>query len=205
MSGQVLPHRVQSLFGHETAVKLSFDLRVGDPADVDFPFNVPVTGAVQGKVAEKAHEVGPTEASVLNRHGPHQGGGRAEELGGRLLVLPKAHGVDPVDREGLIIKQDIRPVEADKKQLLLSGCQPLQSRRVPAEDSVSKVLVRVGGWHGGSPFTRFSVPADIVPSSSPLFPAVFVKWRQTVCKMKCLREESSSRRPCRAFIQLFLK
>ena len=119
-------------------------------AAADLVFDVAVALAVQGEVAQKAQQI--AQQGLAFGAAVHMGGPRLEEGRGRSVVHGVAGGFVGVFAQGVVIKQDVGPLQADVVQIgialdggaghvVLTGGQHL----------FAKAAVCVDSGHGNSP------------------------------------------------------
>ena len=112
---QVLPHGVLAVLHQEHPVELALDLGVGDAALLDPLLDVGMAIAVEGEVAYEAVQVRLARRAV--RHTGETFAGGSEELPPRPVVHGETYPADGVPVQGVVVEQDVRPVQADVVQL----------------------------------------------------------------------------------------
>ena len=143
---------------HQAAVEFALDLRVADAAFPYFPIDIGVAARVQRKVAQHAVNVGQLRLSAL----PQNPRGAEEKVPARLLVRLKPNRADRVGLQGVVIKQDIRPVQADVVKLPEGVDHRPAFRRQLLADLPPETKMRVGGWHLRRPPSLIKI-AESVP------------------------------------------
>ena len=111
MAGCEKLQRVQPVAAHEHVVKLGLDLAVGHAAFPGELLHIRVAGAVQRKVADKTQCIGQRSIPVcLAVHHPAR---PVKKDPPRLLVHGVAQCTHRVGLGSMVIKQQVRPVQAD--------------------------------------------------------------------------------------------
>ena len=157
MGDEALSHRVPAVLDKQHPVELALYLRVGDASVVDVVLDVGVAGAVQGEMADEAHQVGLGRVAVIGLRDDVAGGSEEVPRRESVHVEPDLAGRVPV--EGVVVEQDVRAVEADVVQLPVPLCYGAEVRIQPLDHLFSEPVVCVGGWHVQAPGMN---PNDII-------------------------------------------
>ena len=142
MAGREEALRVMAVPAQQHVVELGLDFAVAHPALAGVGLHIGVTGAVQRKMADKAQRIGQRSIPVcLAVHHPAR---PVKKDPPRLLVHGVAQCTHRVGLGSMVIKQQIRPVQAHVEQgpvfpdLILQGCgQLLQNIRAEAAVRIS--------------------------------------------------------------------
>ena len=141
--------RVLAVFPQEGVVKLRLDLAVAHAAFPDDLLHVGVAGGVQRKVADKAQRIGQRGVFAFRR--PHHLPGPPKEHPPRLLVHGVAQSAHGVRLDRVVIKQQIRPMQAQIVKLPVREDLCLHRGRQRRKYIRPKTAVCVSGWHFKSP------------------------------------------------------
>ena len=144
---------IQSLPDHKHPVKFRLNLRMADAGETDLIFNVAVAAAVQGKMADKAQQIGQlTFPKKFPLPLPDKTQSPAKKIRRGFPVHAVSQIIYRIGRQGFIVKQNVRPVETYEIQSLMSADQFPGLLRQSFENFFSKYKMRVRRRHGNSPF-----------------------------------------------------
>ena len=115
MAGGVMADRLQSVLEHQCPLQFRFDAGVAQPGGRHRLCHIVMAEGVQHKVAEEAVHIGPVCHAV--RMGLQHPGCPFKELPARPVVKTMPQLVHRIFGEGLIVKEEIRPVQADGIEL----------------------------------------------------------------------------------------
>ncbi len=143
VSRQAMRHGVQPVCDHQAAVKFALDLRVADPALPYFLIDIGVAAHIQRKVAQHAVDVGQLRLAAL----PQNSRGAEKKVSARPLVRLEPHRTDRVGLQGVVVKQDVRPVQTD----VIKRTEDVDHRPAFWQQFFVNLLPEtkmcVGGWH----------------------------------------------------------
>ena len=148
MAGRKELERVQPVAAQQHVVKFRLDLAVGHAAFPGELLHIRMAGAVQRKVAHKAQRIGQRGGTVVL--GLYHAAGTVKEHAARLFVHGIAQRTHRVGLGSMVIKQQVRPVQADIVKLTVLFQLSTQIIRQMFQHIGTKAAVRIGRRHGRS-------------------------------------------------------
>jgi hypothetical protein len=136
VGGEIAAYRVEAVFFEQDPVEFALDLFVGDLAAGGEVIDVAMAGAVEGKVAQEAAQVGVV--CSMGAPGEECPAGLREEFFPGQAVHAASFRVERVVGEGLVVEEKVRAVNADVEQIfflkkIFSGFLGQGSQNVLAE------------------------------------------------------------------------
>lgn len=138
--------RVAAVVKHQAAVEFRFDFHVGEPGFGGCLFHVRVAGGIQRKVAQEAVQIG-TALRGMSQIG-EEAQGREKKIPGGAAVHPVAETADRASSQRIMVKEKIRPMQADIEQLPAGGYGALLCGIQTGDDFLTETIVSIGSWHG---------------------------------------------------------
>ena len=136
VGGEIPTDRVEAVFFEQDPVEFALDLFVGDLAARGEVVDVAVAGAVKGKVAQEAAQIGVVRS--MGAPCDECPAGLREEFFSGQAVHAASFRVERVVGEGLVVEEKVRAVNADVEQIfflkkIFSGFLGQGSQNVLAE------------------------------------------------------------------------
>ena len=142
---------LKAVFSEKHTVKIRLLFIVPGAALFDDPADIAVTVQVQGKMANKAVDVG---GKLRHRTAAKQLSRRTEKAQGSLLMHERAQPPHDIAAQGLIVEKQIRAMKPQVVKTLAAVYNGAHSYGGLGQYVLTKAVMGISSWHGKNPFLR---------------------------------------------------